>query len=824
MSQYEDGEYEEEYLADIKTKDDNDDNVSVASSVEELFTSDPLLVKATVATIPGDKYQNDSEREILAQVICCDVAVNLLYPDRGPVLTQQAIMSMVSIATELSKIHSPVAGEERSEYENAGTYSDIRNVVARCERFDAHLEVDSIAKLTPSSDVQSLLSEINFGKDPSTCAIIKVHFTEYILLHCRDNTITMFTLTPIPRSYNLLARVTYYPNVDVLIDVLQQANLSFCTVIRSREDQLQREHLNYRLVLEPQHTSVNTITTTHTIVTEEADYHDIADKVVAPIVQGVGEKIAGAVNVLSDQVFKQAVPELQQRIIELKTAINLAEERAKKIKADTEQKFKQVEDTITQVKTDAKNLKSETDTRFGQTAQFFKAVDEQFTDVQHQFRGVEQQLSEMRTSMEQNFSHVQQQIDEQLKNIELLNQDILELRDSDRAILEELQRTQENMTKKFADIEESFKNIQEQLESLREEWNLRLEQSILQVRQELATTREEIDEVFEERDKYWKEQLEDHEKYWKEQLELKERSWKDRMTQIEAIWLEKLDQSQWQQNAEIAEHLRNVSETIAVKLRENEIKWQNKFDHTVMSLQEKIEELIRQRNQIVEREARLMRAIEEMAENISNRFDSEFTRFSDFFNLEKTKFDDKFLELLVKQKYNDMRDVNTTDRRDHFLRYSNKYSVDRLLETPLVPSSPMEKKVSLDSVMSPKSPLATKYDSRVRDPSDEAGLFEFSYLARSPVKDHPYTPSRFSERTTTPRSSASTEPKKTFTSSVDEYRVPVMPISPLRKEANQYYSKLYNDSFTHKSSYWPSYGEEKTTVTTPNSAKKKLHF
>jgi hypothetical protein len=888
MTTYDDDdEYEEEYVLQLL----DNDNESVASSVEDLFSNDPLLVKATVATIPGDSYSNEIERESIAQVICCDVAVNLLYPDRGPVLTQGAVSSMTMIAYELSKIASPTAGDDEIRQQYAGAHLDLRDVIDSCDRYANHLEVLGQFKLYKNTDTHSFLSEIRFGTSDNTCAIIKVQLNEYILLHWRNKTITMFSLGPKPNSHGLLARVTYFPSIDALANSLKYLHMKYCTIVRAKQQQLLLQHMDYRLLINAtahmhQYNSVTTTTTT--IHQEQADYDDIADKVVHPIVTQTREETNSKIkNVHSQvdqamksitQVSDQVVPEIREQLEHLRTSMR---NEQKHIRVELDQQItvakhhyeQQVNETkqsvdqrVLDIQEQINAMKQHVDRELDQAQQVMRTTIMNAQDTTlSRFTAIEtkiliemdEQLAELREEFHKRLAlesdntyhrteeRIQQHVNVISDRVDKNQLEVLTKMDkADQVWNEKLQLTTnriDNISEKVDQFDQLIRDLlQKRIESIDQQLRELLQGMDKLWQERLDNERKETTERLDSMDQIWRDKLletnykmEKVDQAWGEQLlqqnrtlleridrdknvvdhrvdrleqslrnEMQERDqmWQTRLESVEKQWNQRLQQSQQELTDHYSEQLRHTLDAADARMKQRETEWQQQFDSTMTSLIGRVDQVIQERNDIAEREQRLLKSMEDQASQMSSIFETEFKKFTTYFDVQKQQYDEKFLEVLVRQKYVDMRDENTTDRRDHFLRYSNKYSVDRLLETPVpspvTPQSPLlERKISLDSMISYKSPA--KFDNRVKDSSDDGGVLEHSFLLKSP--------------------------RHTYLASTEEHRVPVLPASPLRRQANQYYSKLYNDSFTHKSSYWPAYGEQQqddkkpSTPTTPKS-------
>jgi hypothetical protein len=813
---------------------DSESNSGENTPSEALFTdytsqakSKSEVVQAVVGTLDISVLSND-EKDQLRQIICSEVSVNLLY-HKIPILSQDSITGLATIAKDIIYLR----GDSHDENEFG---ENLRVIISFCDRFSAHIEIDkSVRQLSGGiGEITQILLTAGYGSSvqpktsKSVCGILKVYVTKVDEL---GNNVTL-------EDYAVL----YYDAKDTLclVNIVDNEGL-FQTVVRffpsigAFVDHLsQQQHLNKSF--------------------EIKSFAPIRRRrnMLVPYYMKFSVAVPDADNNLKGTVDDKTLNQLQRRIDGLEAQPNHEDTiqalMEKMHTIDSTGPLLEQQNTLLE---NQSNLIATLTNRLGKVETVTNEISSEEHVLEDKCDTIESQIQALQTDLAELKYIVPNRID--LANaVESLRQELSEghkheldiLRDQNREDSLNKNRAVDELTERIHSLDSGVKDNAQRIDDTIDRIGKVEEGLLTKIEEEQAGNKDRMSQM---------EQSLSH-----LHQEMKD-SYKTALDNIEHL-------EQKLENADI------YITQLQAQSQEMSIKYDDRFtemQHIITSLETKELERIELWKT---KEEELIEKFSKIAEDMSIKFEHEFEKMQEHFNQKHSEYSDKFLELLVKQKYVDMKDLSTTERRDHFLRYSNKYTVEKLLETPdehlevqkkqikkeSLQSMVDSQNISMSSILSPVSVTSTPLTNSFRasaksilDPADEApGSFQNSFLLSSPeltprkkksnISEFgtpltPFSDSKHKSYFADPRapgignglnrteelsvrglaspsfisygSPYQASPSQTRYSDTsrmdDEVRVVSVPPSPLRKYANQYHSKLYNDSFTTKSSYWP---------------------
>ena len=244
------------------------------TNLEDFRYTGPLITKeennheirAVVADFDPNYIRSSGEREQLIQVVCCEVSLNLLY-QKIPIITQGSIEGMAEMGKKLYNL------KDYLQVNDDSFAMDIYSILSRCDRYSAHLQVDTIENI----ENHSLISMFKEYEKKPICCIIKAHIhdkigdvkddrNDYLVIFYDGNgSYCLFHTFDRTNHRGLRACVTYFENLGVMETFFKNNNfvmssedvskyeknvvLKKLITVRKRVEELITKHLNYRVSL-----------------------------------------------------------------------------------------------------------------------------------------------------------------------------------------------------------------------------------------------------------------------------------------------------------------------------------------------------------------------------------------------------------------------------------------------------------------------------------------------------------------------------------------------------------------------------------------------
>lgn len=202
------------------------------------------IVSAIVMMINGECYKGEEGKEQLVQVVCCDVALNLLY-ENIPILTQSSLNKIMAISKTVYNLggspQTPPALDDNPTghlFFGAENYFSRRfsAIIRYCDKYSSFIQVENpvLENVDSRNYLIQAIIQAGYGLDnkekkQQVCAIFKVwnwtkpnnHGQYYVVHYDGLDNICIFTTEDRPGYLGMLnVRALFFPTIDSLAEYL----------------------------------------------------------------------------------------------------------------------------------------------------------------------------------------------------------------------------------------------------------------------------------------------------------------------------------------------------------------------------------------------------------------------------------------------------------------------------------------------------------------------------------------------------------------------------------------------------------------------------